>query len=86
MALTRRPFCRWICPLGAIWSPFNRYSTVQLVVDQEACILCNRCQAVCPVDIRIYENEVDPVCVRCMQCINACPVSCIRVDHLFKGG
>ena len=84
MAVTRRPFCRWICPLGAIWSPFNRYSTVQLYVDQEACIVCNRCQKVCPVDIRIYEDDADPACVRCMQCVDECPVSCIRVDHLFR--
>ena len=69
MAVTRRPFCRWICPLGAIWSPFNRCSTLQLRVDQEACIRCDRCQKVCPVDIRIYENETDPACVRCMQCV-----------------
>jgi polyferredoxin len=79
MAVTRRPFCRWICPLGAIWSPFNRYSALQLRVDQEACIRCDRCQKVCPVDIRIYEDARDPACVRCMQCVNECPVSCIRV-------
>jgi polyferredoxin len=83
MAVTRRPFCRWICPLGAIWSPFNRCSTLQLRVDQAACIRCDRCQKVCPVDIRIYEGEADPACVRCMQCVNECPVSCIGVDSLL---
>jgi polyferredoxin len=83
MAVTRRPFCRWICPLGAIWSPFNRCSTLQLCVDQEACIRCDRCQKVCPVDIQIYKNETDPACVRCMQCVDECPVSCIRVDNLL---
>ena len=85
MAVTRRPFCRWICPLGAIWSPFNRCSTLQLRVDQDACIRCNRCQQICPVDIRIYEDESDPSCVRCMQCVDECPVSCIGVGGLWGG-
>jgi len=85
MAVTRRPFCRWICPLGAIWSPFNRCSTLQLCVDQELCIRCDRCQKVCPVDIRIYEDETDPACVRCMQCVNECPVSCIGAKSLLSG-
>jgi polyferredoxin len=84
MAVARRPFCRWICPLGAIWSPFNRYSTLQLRVDQEACIRCDRCRSVCPVDIRIYENAVDPACVRCIECVQVCPVSCIHVDNLLR--
>ena len=84
MAVTRRPFCRWICPLGAIWSPFNRCSTLQIRVDQEACIRCNRCQKVCPTEIRIYEDETDVACVRCMQCIDECPVSCIHVDNLLS--
>jgi polyferredoxin len=85
MALTRRPFCRWICPLGAIWSPFNRLSTLQLHVEQDACIRCDRCQRVCPVDIRIYEDEADPACVRCLQCVDECPTSCIQVDSLLRG-
>jgi polyferredoxin len=85
MAVTPRPFCRWICPLGAIWSPFNRCSTLQLRVDLGACIRCDRCQKVCPVDIRIYENQTDPACVRCMKCVDECPVSCIEVGSLLAG-
>jgi polyferredoxin len=84
MAVTRRPFCRWVCPLGALWSPFNRLSTLQIRVDQNACIRCDRCQHVCPVDIRIYENECDQACVRCMECVNECPVSCIQVESLWR--
>ena len=83
MAVTRRPFCRWICPLGALWSPFNRWSTLQMAVDTDTCIRCNRCQQVCPVDIRIYEGASDGACVRCMQCVNECPVSCIKVETLL---
>jgi polyferredoxin len=80
MAATKRPFCRWVCPLGALWSPFNPVSTFRLEVDQTQCIVCNRCQAVCPVDIRVYEGENAAACIRCMACVEACPTACIRVS------
>ncbi len=79
MSATRRPFCRWICPLGALWSPFNPVSSFRLAVDQEACIQCNRCQKVCPMDIRVYENPDSGVCIRCLECVGECPVNCISV-------
>lgn len=78
-ATVKRPFCRWVCPLGTIWSPFNRLSTLYLHVDQTKCIRCDRCRQVCPVDIRIYQDDQTPACIRCMQCVPACPVRCIHI-------
>jgi ferredoxin-type protein NapH len=79
MSATRRPFCRWVCPLGVLWSPFNPLSSFRLQVDQERCIRCNRCQEACPVDIRVYENPTSGACIRCLQCVRECPVPCISV-------
>jgi ferredoxin-type protein NapH len=79
MSATRRPFCRWMCPLGALWSPFNPVSSFRLEVDQETCIRCDRCQAVCPVDICVYEDPGSGACIRCLQCVRVCPVDCISV-------
>jgi ferredoxin-type protein NapH len=79
MSATRRPFCRWVCPLGALWSPLNPISSFRLRVDQERCIRCNRCQQVCPTDIRVYENPDSGACIRCLECIHVCPVDCISV-------
>lgn len=79
MAVTRRPFCRWLCPLGALWSLLNRWSTLQIAVDIQACIRCDCCRQVCPVDIRIYQDANSGACIRCLQCIDSCPVSCIGV-------
>ena len=77
--VTRRPFCRWVCPLGTLWSPLNPVSSFHLDVDQDTCIRCNRCQTVCPVDIRVYEDPATGVCIRCLECIHVCPVNCISV-------
>jgi len=85
MSVTQRPFCRWICPLGALWSPFNPVSSFRLQVDQERCIRCNQCQKVCPVDIRVYENESAGACIRCLECVRACPVECIAVSSPAGG-
>jgi len=79
MMSTKRPFCRFVCPLGAIWSPFNRVSTLRLTVDQETCTQCGACLRVCPVDIPVYENPDSSRCIRCMECIPVCPEASIRL-------
>lgn len=79
MSVTRRPFCRWVCPLGALWSPFNPVSSLRLRVDQERCTRCARCREVCPVDVRVYESGVSGACIRCLACVRECPMNCVSV-------
>ena len=82
MSVTRRPFCRWVCPLGALWSPFNPVSSLRLQVDLERCIRCDRCREICPVDIRVYEHGTSGACIRCLECVRVCPVDCISATSL----
>jgi polyferredoxin len=79
MTRTQRPFCRFVCPLGAIWSPFNRLSTLRLAVDEANCTQCETCRSVCPVDISIHQDPASTRCIRCMECVRACPESAIRL-------
>jgi len=57
---TGRPFCRFICPYGAILSLFSRVSFRQVKITKKECINCQLCHNACPVDaIRPpYENKV----------------------------
>ncbi len=41
--LSRRPFCRTVCPLGAFWGLFNKASLFRMAVDDEKCTLCDKC-------------------------------------------
>lgn len=77
----KRFFCRVLCPLGAFYSFFNRISIYQLNVDKEKCTKCNRCEEVCPVDIRIYEDEKNLECIRCNKCIRICPFKAISASY-----
>jgi ferredoxin len=56
---TGRPFCRFLCPYGALLSLFSRVSLRHLTITAE-CINCDLCRNACPVDaIRPpYENKV----------------------------
>ncbi|MCL2050955.1 MAG: 4Fe-4S binding protein [Lachnospiraceae bacterium] len=65
-----RPFCRFICPLGAIYSLFNRISIVHIRTDKEKCQSCQSCADVCPVNAKSTESFD---CIRCGDCMKKCP-------------
>ena len=77
MILIKRPFCRFACPLGAIYSPFNRLSALRLSVDQTKCNHCGLCKQVCPTDINISDDPNSMQCIRCLECLKVCPVGAI---------
>lgn len=73
-----RPFCQYLCPLGAIYGWFNRFSLVQIHWDQENCVSCGACERACPVDLSLLEISRSLECVRCGKCADACPRGCLH--------
>ena len=73
-----RPFCQYLCPLGAIYGWFNRFSLVQVHWEKEKCIACGKCQKSCPVDLKPEEISVSPECIKCGKCATVCPADCIH--------
>lgn len=70
-----RGFCRFICPLGAIYSFFNRISVVGVTMDEHKCNGCGRCIRECKMDInRVGDKE----CISCGECIDLCSEKAIR--------
>jgi ferredoxin-type protein NapH len=74
---SKRPFCRVLCPLGALWGLAGKASVFRMRVGDD-CIECDRCRSVCPMDISIYRDADSAECIRCGQCVPACPAGAIR--------
>lgn len=68
-----RPFCRYLCPLGAIYGLFNPIAFYRFTVEQDACTHCGKCQKSCPMDLPVRDAPNSPECIRCGKCIHACP-------------
>ena len=73
-----RPFCQYLCPLGAIYGWFNRFSLVQIHWEQERCVSCGACERACPVALSLQEISRSPECIRCGKCADACPQKCLH--------
>jgi polyferredoxin len=72
-AVTFRPFCRVMCPLGAFYGLLNHRSAWRLHVDGRRCEGCGQCAAACPLDLDVSSRANDPECLRCLRCAGACP-------------
>ena len=71
-----RPFCRFICPLGAIYGLFNKLSVFGIKVDMDKCIGCDKCMRHCRMDCtKVGDRE----CINCGECIKVCPTKAISI-------
>jgi polyferredoxin len=86
MIISQRPFCKTACPLGAIYSLFNKFSIIKLEVNEKKCVKCGLCVKECPVSIKINEEGGDSAnCIRCFRCSN-CPTKAISIKLSSKFG
>lgn len=70
-----RPFCRFICPLGAIYGFFNKVSIFGLKIDLEKCTHCNACINYCLMDVKMVG---DMECIECGECMKVCKEGAIK--------
>ena len=77
MVLWRRPFCATVCPLGAIFSLFNRVSAWDIRFDQDKCVNCLWCVKHCPQGIDPRRDVNGHKCVGCLEC-QKCPYGAIH--------
>ena len=76
-----RAFCRFLCPLGAIYGLFSRLSLLGVKVEASACTHCGRCVRECKMDIR---QVGDHECIHCGACKKGCPTGAIQWKCTFS--
>ncbi len=69
-----RLFCRFLCPLGALYGLFCKIAMLGIKLDKKKCIECGLCIQTCKMDIkRVGDHE----CINCGACIPVCPTKAI---------
>lgn len=86
-----RPFCRILCPLGALYGLLNPVSIWRLHVDRELCDMCGACARACPLGLDASAKPDSRECLRCLRCTQACPAGALSfgtqpADVSAKGG
>ena len=73
-----RPFCKYLCPLGAFYALFSRISLVRMSLDESRCTHCGQCERACRMDVPVLTQINHAECIRCGDCARACPHGCIH--------
>lgn len=79
-----RPFCRYLCPLGAFYSVFNRLSFYQMHLEDRKCVGCKKCEHSCPMSVEITQNINSPECIRCGKCKTICQARAISSGFMVE--
>ena len=74
-----RPWCKYLCPYGALLGIFNLFRIIKLKRNEKTCINCKACDRVCPMNVDISTSKVisNHQCIGCLLCTDemACPVN-----------
>ena len=67
-------FCRYLCPMGAVFDPFSRIALLRVTRDTSKCTGCGRCSGACLQDIPVQKlgNVRYRDCTNCLDCLDAC--------------
>lgn len=74
-----RPFCKYICPLGAFYGLFQKVSLIRMRVDKEKCVDCGACAETCKMNVDPHKTPNSNECIRCRACIKACPMHALSM-------
>ena len=81
-----RPFCKWLCPLGAFYALLNKVSLFQMKVDKSKCVSCGKCAKACKMDVDVTKTPNHTECIRCGMCVSACPTGAVSFRYGFGDG
>ena len=79
-----RFFCRYLCPLGAIFAILSKFKIFKVHKGTSVCGKCKACSLKCSMGIDLNKVEVvnSGECIQCFNCVNICPSNNARVKVL----
>jgi polyferredoxin len=75
-----RFFCKFLCPLGAIYGIFNRVSFCRMRADSAKCVECGLCARQCAMGVNPRKTPNSAECIRCGQCVEGCPQDALSLN------
>lgn len=88
--ITRRGWCRYLCPIGLTYGLVGIVSPVRVVYDLRNCYHEGQCRKVCLVPHALevtkkgYAREarvaLGPDCTRCGMCVEVCPTGSLKFE------
>jgi polyferredoxin len=94
--LMPRFYCRYLCPVGATSSFFNKISLLHIYKENDKCTKCNVCYSNCPMRVEIVQDEdiktrvSDMDCTFCGECVERCYERALSFKMgpvtIYKGG
>ncbi|MBC7092422.1 4Fe-4S binding protein [Candidatus Bipolaricaulota bacterium] len=85
MALVSRFWCRYLCPMGAVLSVFNRVSLFGLRLRADRCGQCGLCVQACPMGIEPHRDINSPDCIKCGECVPVCKAGALSIGFSLPG-
>jgi polyferredoxin len=72
--ILKNPFCRYLCPYGALLGLVAMLSPVRVTRNTERCVSCGVCSQVCPtyIDVMHKKSVFSPECIGCWRCVSHC--------------
>jgi polyferredoxin len=81
----RRFWCKKLCPVGALLRGAGALSPfIKPKVKEEKCVMCRKCEKVCPMDINLVDHGSFERCTKCLECYIVCDLNAVKIDLLGK--
>ena len=84
MILISRFWCRYLCPMGALLSLFNRVSFLRLKLDKARCSSCAACASDCPMGLDPHTQYDSHNCIKCGRCVDSCHLNALSMEFKLK--
>lgn len=84
LMVTKRGFCRYVCPGGALYSLLGRYRLFRIKRDVTQCNDCAKCNVVCQFGLDPLRDDFGQECNNCSACIAVCPTDALIFTATIK--